>query len=437
MTQRTFRRALYLRTRRVMLPRLQRRTLFVFGGIMIGLGAVLMTMLSDWAQVVFFSFENRYPYLPMLVTPLGFAMIAWVTRTYFDGAEGSGIPQVMAARKLSDQGERGRLVTLRMAFGKIVLMVLGLGIGASAGREGPTVQVGAALMFALGRFAPHRQPGLLLAGASAGVAAAFNAPLAGIMFGIEEMSRSFESRSSILVIVTVIIAGLTSLAALGNYTYFGVSSQGIVWGWQWLAVLAAGVAGGLLGGLFSRLVILFSMGLPGRPGIWMKRWPVWFAALCGLLVAICGLAAGGTIFGTGYEQSKAVLAGEAIHPLFGILKLVATWLTAISGIPGGIFSPSLAVGAGIAQNLAPILPDIPISALVILCMAAYLSGVVQAPLTSFVIVSEMTGDHALIFPLMVSALIASAVSKLICPEGVYHVLATKFTKGKALVERPR
>ncbi|WDR04833.1 chloride channel protein [Devosia rhodophyticola] len=437
MTKRTFRRAFYLRTRRVMLPRLQRRTLFVFGGIMIGLGAVLMAMLADWAQVIFFSFETRYPYLPLLVTPLGFAMIAWVTRTYFDGAEGSGIPQVMAARKLADQDERGRLVTLRMAFGKIVLMVLGLGVGASAGREGPTVQVGAALMFALGRFAPHRQPGLLLAGASAGVAAAFNAPLAGIMFGIEEMSRSFESRSSILVIVTVIIAGLTSLAALGNYTYFGVSSQGLVWGWQWLAVLAAGVAGGLLGGLFSRLVIVFSMGLPGRPGVWMKRWPVWFAALCGLLIALCGLAAGGTIFGTGYEQSKAILAGEAIHPLFGILKLVTTWLTAISGIPGGIFSPSLAVGAGIAQNLAPILPDIPISALVILCMAAYLSGVVQAPLTSFVIVSEMTGDHALIFPLMVSALIASAVSKLICPEGVYHVLATKFTKGKALVERPR
>lgn len=437
MSKRTFRRALYLRLRRVLLPRLQRRTLFVFGGIMIGVCAVLMAVLADKTQALFFTFETRYPYSPLLVTPCGFAMIAWVTRTYFTGAEGSGIPQVMAARRLSDQHERGRLVTLRMAVGKIVLMVLGLGVGASAGREGPTVQVGAAIMFALGRFAPHRQPGLLLAGSAAGVAAAFNAPLAGIMFGIEEMSRSFEARSSTLVIVTVIIAGLTSLAVLGNYTYFGVSSQGLMWGWQWLAVLAAGVAGGVLGGLFSRLVILFANGLPGRPGVWIARWPVRYAAICGLLVAVCGVLAGGTIFGTGYDQSKAILAGEAIHPLFGSLKLVATWLTAISGIPGGLFSPSLSIGAGIAANLAPLLPDIPISALVILCMAAYLSGVVQAPLTSFVIVSEMTADHALIFPLMVSALMASAISKLICPEGIYHALATRFTKGKALVDRPR
>ena len=394
-----------------------------------------MTMLADQAQALFGMMRGRYPYLPVFLTPLGFGLSAWLASRYFDGSQGSGIPQVMAARRLADPAERGRLVSVRMAIGKILLLGLGLGVGASAGREGPTVQVGAAIMFALGRFAPHRQPGLLLAGASAGVAAAFNAPLAGIMFGIEEMSRSFEVRTSVLVLATVIAAGLTSQAVLGDYTYFGVATASLGWGWPWLAVILAGMIGGAAGGVFSRVVILFANGLPGRLGRAIKAHPVLFAVLCGLLVAICGLLAGGSIFGTGYEESKMILAGEAVPAPFGPLKLIATMLTAISGIPGGIFSPSLSVGAGLAANLAPLLPQVPINVLAILFMAAYLAGVVQAPLTSVIIVSEMTADHALIFPIMISALLAAAVSKTICPEGIYHALSERFTRGEFVVPR--
>jgi H+/Cl- antiporter ClcA len=435
MPKRTFRQALDLRLRRILWPRLRRRALFLFGGIMIGIFAVLMTTLADRAQVLFFSVTGRWPYLPLVLTPAGFALVAWLTRRFFAGAQGSGIPQVMAARRLADPEARARLVSVKVAVGKIALLAVGLAVGASAGREGPTVQVGAATMFALGRLAPHRQPGLLLAGASAGVAAAFNAPLAGIMFGIEEMSRSFEVRSSVLVLATVIAAGLTSQAILGDYTYFGRTATFLAWGWGWLAVPVAGIVCGLAGGLFSRLVIACSRGLPGRPGQWIARWPVAFAALCGLAVALCGLIAGGSIFGTGYAQSKLILAGEAVPQAFGAMKLVATWISAISGIPGGIFSPSLAVGAGLAYNLSPLLPQVPVAALAILCMAAYLSGVVQAPLTSFIIVSEMTADHGLIFPMMLAALIGSAASRLICPHGVYHALAENFSKGQATSER--
>jgi H+/Cl- antiporter ClcA len=429
LSKRSFRRAIELRVKRIFLPKLRRRALFLVGGLLVGVFAVIMAKLADQAQVWFFFMQNRWPYLPIALTPAGFALSAWLTRRYFQGAQGSGIPQVMAARRLTDQAERGRLVGIRMSLGKIVLLGLGLGVGASAGREGPTVQIGAAIMFALGRFAPHRQPGLLLAGASAGVAAAFNAPLAGIMFGIEEMSRSFEVRSSVLVLATVIAAGLTSQAILGDYTYFGVSSSALAWGWGWLAVPLAGIVGGVCGGLFSRIVIAFSNGLPGGPGRWIARWPVWFAALCGLLVAVCGLATHGSVFGTGYEQSKLILAGQAVPDLFGPGKLLATLLTAISGIPGGIFSPSLSVGAGLAANLSPLVPGVPIGVLAILFMAAYLAGVVQAPLTSVVIVAEMTADHALILPMMISALLAAAVAKTICPDGIYHALSLKFTRG--------
>ncbi|MDR3474131.1 MAG: chloride channel protein [Devosia sp.] len=409
-------------------PTFRRRALFLVGGIVVGLLAVMMALLADQSQRLFGTIDTRWPYAPLLVTPGGFALAAWLTRRYFDGAQGSGIPQVIAARQLESAEQRNKLVSARLALAKIGLLIVGLAAGASSGREGPTVQVGAATMFLLGRIEPHRQPGLLLAGSAAGIAAAFNAPLAGIIFGIEEMSRSFEQRSSVLVLVAVIAAGLTSQAILGDYTYFGVTSGTLQMGWQWIAVLVAGVVGGLLGGLFSRVLILFADGLPSRVGRLIRRRPVAFAAVCGLLVALSGLAAGGTVFGTGYAQTSEILAGQPMHWLFGPLKLIATALSSISGIPGGIFSPSLAVGAGLAYDLHPMMQDVPIGLLAILCMAAYLAGVVQAPLTSAVIVSEMTADHGLIFPIMVAALLASAVSRLVCEEGVYHALAKRLLK---------
>jgi len=282
-------------------------------------------------------------------------------------------------------------------------------------------------MFALGRLSPRRQPGLILAGASAGVAAAFNTPLAGIVFGIEEMSRSFEARTNGIVLGAVIAAGVTSLALQGDYTYFGTSHAAIDGVQGWLAVPILGVIGGLLGGSFGRVLILFGGGLPGRLGAAVARHRILFAALCGLVVAGCGLLSGSATFGTGYVQARALVQdGTGIPAAFGVLKLLATAASSVSGIPGGIFAPSLAVGAGLGANLTALLPGVPASTLVVLGMVAYFAGVVQAPLTAFVIVTEMTGDHALVLPLMLTSVIAYAASRLICPEGVYHALARNF-----------
>jgi H+/Cl- antiporter ClcA len=118
--------------------------------------------------------------MSLAVTPLGFMITVFVTNRFFPNSQGSGIPQAIAARILTDQAARGRLVSIRIAIGKIILTLFGLLCGASVGREGPTVQIGASLMFALGRLSPRRQPGLIVAGAAAGVAAAFNTPLAGL-----------------------------------------------------------------------------------------------------------------------------------------------------------------------------------------------------------------------------------------------------------------
>jgi H+/Cl- antiporter ClcA len=289
------------------------------------------------------------------------------------------------------------------------------------------VQVGASIMFALGRFSPRRQPGLILAGSAAGVAAAFNTPLAGIVFGIEEMSRAFETRTSSLIIAAVIAAGLTSLALMGNYSYFGSTPATLRMGMDWLAVPVCGVVGGLAGGLFSRILILMARGIRHPAGYAIKNYPLLFALACGFAVAICGIVSGDTIYGTGYTQVKAALEGG--HPLpesFGILKFLATTFAAIGGIPGGIFSPSLAIGAGLGANVAALFHDTALSALMLLGMVSYFAGVVQAPITAFVIVTEMTDNHAMVVPLMTAALIGHATSRLICTEGVYHALAKGF-----------
>jgi H+/Cl- antiporter ClcA len=394
--------------------------------MVVGASAVALALLANEAQAAFQTLIQRWRYIPLVVTPAGLGLIAYLTRRVFPNSQGSGIPQAIAARQLTSGEARGTLVSIRLAVGKILLTLFGLLCGASIGREGPTVQVRASIMFAIGRLSPRRQPGLILAGASAGVAAAFNTPLAGIVFGIEEMSRAFEAKTSMLLIGGIIAAGLTSLALLGDYTYFGTTSVKLGAA-GWLAVPVCGVVGGLLGGMFSRVLVEFGRGLPGAAGRAIHDHPIRFAVLCGFAIALCGLASGDTIYGTGYAEVKPLLdRGVALPHSFGLLKLAATALAAISGIPGGIFSPSLAVGAGIGSNLSLLFPETPVAALVLLGMASYFAGVVQAPITAFVIVTEMTNDHAMVVPVMAAALIGRAASRLICREGVYHALSRTF-----------
>ncbi len=400
--------------------------MFVGGGLLVGLAAVGLAIGSDQVQIWFRLIEARWPWAPLAITPLGFGAAAWIMRRFFPNTQGSGIPQAIAARTLEAPDARANLVGPRIAIGKVLLTLFGLLMGASIGREGPTVQVGASMMFSIGRLSPRRQPGLILAGAAAGVAAAFNTPLAGIVFAIEEMSRSFEMRTSGLVIAAVLFAGLTSAALLGDYTYFGSTPETLAFGWDWLAVLACGAIGGFAGGLFSRLLVLAANGMPGRIGPAIKAHPVLFAVGCGAVMALCGWFSGGAVNGTGYAQARSLVHGGSLDFSFAPLKFIATAASSISGIPGGIFSPSLAVGAGIGADIAPLFPSAPMGAVVLLGMVSYFTGVVRAPITGFVIVSEMTGNHAMLVPLMAAALIADQCSKLIAPDGVYHALSKQF-----------
>ncbi len=406
----------------------RRRGVFVLGAIITGYVAVGFAVASNGAQAAFQKTMSFSPYLALLITPSALAASAFLAHRFFPGSQGSGIPQAIAARDPLHPERRDRLLSLRLAAGKIGLCLLGLLGGASIGREGPTVQVGAAIMIAAGKVSGMgREPGLILAGSAAGIAAAFNAPLAGIVFAIEEMSRSFEQRVSSLVLIAVILAGVAAQTVLGNGTYFGTTSASLPGPQSWAVVVTAGVIGGVLGGAFSRLVIIIMRRAPTAFGGAIRRRPVAFAAGCGLLLAIIGIASDGTTYGTGYEQARDALQGTShLGWAFAPLKLLATLISGICGIPGGLFSPSISVGAGIGSALSTVFTSTPAGAVVLLGMVGYFAGVVQAPITAFVIVMEMTNDQAMLIPLMASAVIAYGVSRLLCPEALYHALAEQY-----------
>ncbi len=418
-------------SRRVWVP----RVVFWVGALAISAVATGFALTANLADALFHRATDASPWLALLITPAGLAASVLITRRFFPGAQGSGIPQVIAATDMADPARIRAVLSLRVAMGKIVLTLLGLGCGASIGREGPTVQVSAAIMRALGqRFgagavaeeAARLRP-LVLAGGAAGVAAAFNTPLAGVVFAIEELSHSFEQRTSGTVMTAVIISGIATLALTGGGSYFGHTAAILPIGVGWEAVLACGVLGGAFGGGFSRALLWAASGLPGMLGRMIARRPVAFAALCGLAIAGLGLASSGATYGTGYAQASAMVSGQSHLPApFFVMKLAATIISYASGIPGGIFAPSLAVGAGLGRSIAHLLPAAAPGAVVLLGMVAYFSGVVQAPITAAVIVMEMADNQQMTVALMAASFLAYGVSRLVCRQPLYGALATRF-----------
>lgn len=404
-----------------------------------GLFVVGFTLASDWVFAQFLRFYGRWPWAVLVTTPLITAGIVWCTLRFFPTAAGSGIPQIKAA--LSPElppDRRSMFASLKLTVAKIGLGVAGFAAGLSIGREGPSVQVAAGVMHHARRWLSPRtvidERALLVAGGAAGIAAAFNAPLAGVVFAIEELSGRIEARSSGLIITGIVLAGLVAVSVFGNISYFGVIRVPAL-GWDMLMPgLLVALLCGATGGLFARLLIASLTGAPGKLNAWRARFPVRFAAAGGLAVAVIGLVTGGATFGAGSEAVKHMLQGhDSLAPLYTALKFIATWITAWCGVPGGIFAPSLTIGAGIGDAVAVLVHSDAAPALIAMGMAGFLAAVTQAPLTAFIIVMEMIDGHAMVLSLMAAAMLASLVSRMIS-RPLYDTLAQHMV-GKAMGTR--
>lgn len=395
-----------------------------------GLCVVAFTLMADAGFELFqriYRWQGGWAVLLWL--PAITVAAVWATRRWAPGAAGSGIPQVMVTLDPAvSEHQRSRFVSLWLSFSKMALASAGFAAGLSIGREGPSVQVAAGVMHSARRWlGPHSgisSHALLVAGGAAGIAAAFNAPLAGVVFAIEELSRKLESRSSGLIIAAIVLAGLMGVSAFGNLSYFGrIRVPGLTWN-ALLPGLCVAVASGVLGGLFAKVMAASLTSPAERMNRWRARFPLRFAAGGALVIAVIGLVTGGATFGAGSEAVKHMLAGEADVPSFYVtLKFVATWLSAWVGVPGGIFAPSLSIGAGVGHNVATLTGSDSIApALIAMGMAAFLAAVTQAPLTAFIIVMEMVDGHAMVLSLMASAMLASLISRMLA-RPLYETLA--------------
>lgn len=404
-------------------PWIERSVVLAYAALT-GLIVVAFTYLADAASHGFASIRQIGPqaqYLPLLWTPALTVLVVWWTRRFAPGAVGSGIPQVMRALDDSlDSVQRSWLVSLRLSLHKIGLVSVGLLAGLSIGREGPTVQVGAGVMGHAKRWLSPQSGldahDLMVAGAAAGIAAAFNTPLGGVIFALEQLARKRSVSQSSLVIASIVLAGLVAVSVFGSDTYFGhLRVQELSWSLLGPGLLVALIAG-LSGGLFSRLMIVCAQGLPDRFSRWREKHPLRFAAACALAVAVIGILSQGATAGAGYGPTKALLEGHADLPAgYTALKFCATWLSSWTGVPAGVFAPSLSIGAGIGHDVA-VLTGVAQDAaipLIALGMVGFLAATTQGPITAFIIVMEMVAGHSMVLSLMACALLAGGVARLV------------------------
>ncbi|CAJ0680755.1 H(+)/Cl(-) exchange transporter ClcA [Ralstonia mannitolilytica] len=423
-----------------------RFTIFLAGAMGVAVFSLVFSWLADTALAWQRALHTHTAWVAWALLPPGLAAVRWLTLRVAPQARGSGIPQIIATQHLPPFGlAQATLASFPQALWKIALTAVALFLGASVGREGPSVQVGAAAMLAWGHWWQHRAgvrvgfhaQALLTAGAAGGLAAAFNTPLAGVVFAIEELGKGATLRWDRLVLAGVLASGFLSLAVVGNNPYFRVHEPILFLREAWPWIVMAALVCGVFGGLFAKLLLSGVAGvLPAAIGQRAQRHPVWTAFGCGVLIACIGAATHGDTYGTGYEQAAALLNGQPIEThWFGVAKLAATVVSYFAGIPGGIFTPSLAIGAGLGQHLWLLtggLADERVLALV--SMAAFLAAATQAPITASVIVMEMTRSQNMMFHLLAATLLASFVGRQFCPRPFYHAASRGFRREALAVE---
>ncbi len=409
---------------------------FWFAATVVGLLAVFYARIISYVQGIYFLCFDMHPYWMSLATPAVFVAATFLVVRYAPEAKGSGIPQVLEAARLASLQEdvssitRSGLVSIKTAVIKVLSSIVGILGGASIGREGPTVQIAASGFSWFGLYVKKRfdtsvdYSSYLIAGGAAGVAAAFNTPLAGITFALEEMADGAFGPLKRAVMLSVILAGIVSQALLGNYLYFGhpvTYVPGVL-----LLIreaLLIGLAGGLAGALFARSLASRLLPLPGR---WWLR-----ALICGTVVSAVTFLTHGDTAGSGYEVTRRILGSP--HPTINfalpLWKLATTVASQLSGMAGGIFSPSLSIGSGIGLSIAGLLGFVNVKTCALIGMVAFFSGAIQAPLTGVVIVMEMTDERALIIPFMIAAFHAEIISRQFMDMPLYKTLALQHRQG--------
>ena len=378
------------------------------------------------------SFSN---YWFFALTPFCFLLAWFLVVRFAPYSRGSGIPQVSAAVELSnpiDAPKVDKLLSIRVMFIKIISSIVLVFGGGVIGREGPTIQIAGAIFKKLHDWLPSWFPkvskrNMLVTGAAAGLAAAFNTPLGGIVFAIEELTKTHFNYFKSALLTGVIIAGLTALHFSGSYLYLGFPRMSGLSGWIILPVLIVGLVAGF-GGAFMGKVLLQVMN-------WKKRFKkpsqqAMYVAACGLIIAALAIFVDFHAMGSGKEIMEETLFTDAkyVHWYQPLLSFFGTIISFSVGAAGGIFAPSLSAGASIGSVLSGILHlSFSDSNLIIICgMAAFLAGITRSPFTAAILVLEMTETNDIIFYLMLAGLIGNLIASTVDKHSFYDNLKDQY-----------
>jgi CIC family chloride channel protein len=392
-------------------------------GVLAGLSAVLFSLAIDATSRRLFGFEPssmRRLAVPALMSLAAGLLLAWV----FPDVRGSGIPQTKAAYHL-----HGGRMRWRIPIGKFITGVMCVGGGHSMGREGPSVQIGAGIASALGQWlelTPSRIRDLVPVGAAAALAAAFNTPVAAVLFALEEIIGDMNARLIGSAVAASVAAVIVARSILGDDPVFHVSAYQLMHPAELAAYAALGIVGGLVSAVFSVALLRWRsawLRLPARTRFLQP-------ALGGLMIGAL-LVVEPAVAGVGYEYVDQALNGEMVlttMAALGALKILATITSYVSGNAGGIFAPTLFIGAmtggtvGAVVNMYAPFPTAGAGAYALVGMGAVFAGIIRAPITSVIMIFELTQDYDIIVPLMVANMLSLLLSRRLQREPVYGAL---------------
>jgi CIC family chloride channel protein len=393
-------------------------------GVIVGLTVVAFILLTGRLAARMYPPESA-AWRRVVVPTAGALVSGWLLFRYFPNARGSGIPQAKFALFI-----RNGYISLRTVLGKFLCCAISLASGVALGREGPSVQIGAGIASVIARrfgLSAANVKALVPAGCAAALAAAFNTPIAAVLFSLEEILGDMHAP----VLGSVVLSSATSWMVLhlllGDQPLFHVPPYQLVSPLEFGIYVILGVVGGLGSVSFVKLLLQLRL--------WFRRLPastVWVQPVAGgFFVGLLGWFAP-EVLGVGYDYIDRVLGGDIpvkTVALLAVLKIIATPMCYSSGNAGGIFGPSLFIGAmiggatgGVAHSLLPGITANP-GAYALVGMGTAFAGIVRTPFTSVIMIFEMTRDYSIIVPLMISNMISFIISRQLQPEPIYEALA--------------
>lgn len=410
---------------------------FWVASIITGLLAVFYTKIFTLAEDVTTWTFDHHMWLLLVVSPVCFILAWFIVDRFGPYARGSGIPQVMAAIEISSPKTNKiveKLIGFRIICVKVISsLVMAIG-GGAIGREGPTIQLAASVYKIVYQVLPEWWPkiakrNMIVTGAAAGLAATFNTPLGGIVFAIEELTKTHFSYYKTAIFSSVIIAGLSAQALLGPYLYLGYPSLDGLSASIFVGVAVVAILSGLLGSGMAKIIwYLFE---------WKERFKsryqyATYAGVCAVMMILLAFFVSRDVLGSGKDIMERTLftSHKYVAWYTPFLRIVGSMLSFTSGAAGGIFAPALGAGASIGSLVASWfkVSDIDANMLILAGMVGFLTGVTRSPFTSVILVLEMTNRHNVIFHLILAGMLASLVSMAIDKHSLYERLKVRYMR---------